>query len=221
VDTNVMHTAGETPVTGRRRKRSTIMWLAFLVIGLAMGSVWATGFSVSGSANGADNAAVDVPGTDNVADASTSPYAGLITNPEDLTVDWNGLWGVVGGDVAMYEVDLSGEAALDNFYVEIYVDSTATDWSVQQYQFHRFDDPATCGAATDLTALAPDESQTMAVTDEDAFVSFDALPGGAVYCFGIEAIAQADNETGTFLRRPDETTFPTPTQFTGIVNEQV
>jgi hypothetical protein len=213
-------TAGPTPVTGRRRKRSTILWFAFLAIGLLMGAVWATGFAVSTSANGADNNAVDVPGTDNVADASASPYAGLVTSPENLTVAWDGLWGVIGQDVAMYEVDLSGEAALDNFYIEVYADPIADDWSVQQYAFHRFDNPATCGAATDLTALVPDESHTMAVTDEDAFVSFDSLPGGAVYCIGIEAIAQADDETGTFLRRPNEAAFPTPTNFTGIVNEQ-
>jgi len=219
--TKFEHNAGAAPVPSRRRKRSTLLWFAFLAIGLAMGAVWATGFSVSQSANGADNEAIDVPGTNNVADASPSPYAALITNPEDLTVDWNGLWGFVAQDIAMYQVDLSGQAALDNFYVEIYVDSTDDDWSVQQYAFHRFDNPLDCAAGTDLTSLVPDESLTMAITDEDAFVSFDSLPGGATYCFGIEAIAQADDETGTFLRRPDAGVFPTATQFTGVVNEQV
>jgi len=87
-----------------------VLWFAFLAIGLLLGTVWATGFSVSNSANGADNASNRVDGTAHANPNIPSPYASLVTNPEDLTVDWDGFWGVVGADTAMYEVDLSAAA---------------------------------------------------------------------------------------------------------------
>jgi len=172
---------------------------------------------VSNSANGADNASVRVDGTPHLNPNIPSPYAGLITNPENLTVDWNGFWGVLNNDTAMYKVDLS-TAAAGTYYSEVLVKTTGTDWDAQQYKFELFMDAATCDAATVLP-LATDpefvQAINMNVTTQDSYVSFANLSNGHVYCIGVRAINPAEDNTGTFLRRPNDATFPTAATLPG------
>jgi hypothetical protein len=204
----------------RTRPGRAALWIGFAITGLLLGSVWATGFSVSNASNGADNASVRVDGTPHANANIASPYASAMTNPEDLTVDWNGFWGVVAADTAMYKVDLSGVAA-GTYYAEVLVKSTDTDWDSQQYKFELFEDAATCDAATALPqSTDPEfvEAINMNVTTEDSYVSFDGLANGHVYCIGLRTIDPASDETGTFLRRPNDASFPTATTFTGLVN---
>jgi hypothetical protein len=211
---------GEAPAaTGRRRRRS-VLWISFLGAGLLLSTVWATGFADSNSTNGADNASVRVDGTPHAAVTVDSPYKTLITNPEDLSVDWNGYWGVLAQNTAMYAIDLSahdgpGGTDVGTYFAEVLVKNTAADWDTQQYKVELFTD-VTCSAAN--LGVASTTFHLLNVTKEDSYVSFPGLTTGHTYCIGVKATPQASEMTATFLRRGDDTVFPTATTFVGVLN---
>ncbi len=94
--------------TRSRRRRRSLTWLAFGLVGLIMGAVWAVGLATSTSAIGSTATATQVFGTPPVA-AGTSQYAGLVTVDTALTIAFAGTWGKIDADTAMFEVDLTAQ----------------------------------------------------------------------------------------------------------------
>jgi len=198
----------------RRNRRRLMAWAAFGATGVLLGSVWAFGFSTSqGTVGTAETVADVVPGT--AGSTSVSPLAGLVTNPEDLDVTWDGNWGVIAEDESMFLVDLSALDAGDTYFIEVYSRGVPTGWTTLQLEFANL--PAgTCDGTDDFSAAA--STQVMPITNSDAQVTFSGLAGGAVYCIGIaDATPRADDIAGTFLRRPGDTAPDVPS-FTAMVN---
>jgi hypothetical protein len=204
------------PSNGRTRRR-LIAWAIFGATGVLLGSVWAFGFSTSsGTVGTANTTAALVAGT--AGSTSTSPYAGTITNPEDLAVTWDGNWGVLAADTTMFKVDLLAYPNTQTFFVEVYSRGVPTGWTTLQLKFANLtqDDGLACDATDDFTGAA--STQVMPVTNSDAQVTFSGLAGGKVYCVGIDsATPRADDITGTFLRRPGDAAPDVPS-FTAMVN---
>ncbi len=94
--------------TRSRRRRRSLTWLAFGIVGLIMGAVWAVVLATSTSAIGSTATATQVFGTPPVA-AGTSQYAGLVTVDTALTIAFAGTWGKIDADTPMFEVDLTAQ----------------------------------------------------------------------------------------------------------------
>lgn len=197
-----------------------------------MGAGYATGFSTTTSTTtSASNAnAANVFGQSAVVPNSLSPYAGLVTNPANVGVSFDGLWGVVSADALVFKVDLSGLPGGQTFYTDIYLKnfSSVNPWSAEQFKWLQFDctaaDPVgsdyTAGYAVAATNVVGDaKPKLMNVTAADAHVSFASLAGAKKYCFLIHsATPHADDNAGTFLTRPDTSAAPGAPQFTAVVN---
>jgi len=218
---------GEAPAaTGRRRRRS-VLWISFLGAGLLLSTVWATGFGTSQSdtSNGTNAASVVVDGTPHTLDYYHSPYEGLVSSPEQLQVGWNGYWGTVLADTSMFKIDMSG-ATVDGagtYYIEVMVKNPiGQNWDAQQYRITLFTDTVCDGTEAVPTSGASFKGDRLLnVTTQDSYVSFQGLTKnttGEVYCVGVHNINPAQDDQGTFLRRPNLAAFPTATLFTALVN---
>jgi hypothetical protein len=199
--------------TRSRRRRRSLTWLAFGLVGLIMGAVWAVGLATSTSAIGSTATATQVFGTAPVA-AGTSQYAGLVTVDTALTISFAGTWGKIDTDTAMFEVDLTAETG--TYFVAVYLNNNATGWSALNLKFLQVD--TVCSSADFSSPIA---SSVMVVETEDAWAVFPTLASGATktYCFGIEAITpKANDETGTYIRKPSPGSSPTAPVFVALLN---
>lgn len=223
----------DSHLTSRRRSRRARWWAGFGLAGVLMGTVYASGYATSDSTvDGTNAGASNVFGTPANAPQSASPYQGTLTNPSDLAVTFNGLWGVIAADHVVFEVNLSSYSG-QTFYVDILVNNSPTGWTTAQLKWLQFTCPDTDvsgSGANDLTSADFDtqyavaasntagQPKLMNVTTTDSHVSFPSLAGGSRYCFGIKDMAQADDDTGTILVRPQLSVAPTTPTFTAIVN---
>ena len=198
--------------TRSRRRRRSLTWLAFGLVGLIMGAVWAVGLATSTSAIGSTATATQIFGTAPPA-AGTSQYAGLVTaEAPPLTIAFAGTWGKIDADTPMFEVDLTGQTG--TYFVAVYLNNNVTDWSVLNLKFLQVDTDCT---APDWTT--PAATSVMVVETEDAWAVFPSLAAGATYCFGIEAITpKANDETGTYIRKPSPGSSPTAPVFVAMLN---
>jgi hypothetical protein len=182
-----------------RSRRRLAAWLAFGVIGLALGAVWATGFIGFTAANGAT--AESPAMAKGVPADNTSALASVATKVNDLTFDWSGRWGSIPADKILVKVDLSGSQFAGKTYnVALLLTNTSdlTDYATLQLNFENSykTSGGACAAADYDTTV---HSKVMNIDDEDAGVYWNALPGDAVYCIGIAA-APGDDLAGTFIR---------------------
>ena len=119
-----------------RSRRRFAAWLAFGIIGLALGAVWATGFIGFTAGNGATaESPAMLKGTP--VDA-TSALAGVTTKVDDLTFDWLGRWGSIPADKVLVKVDLSGSQFAGKTYnVAVLLTNTSdlTDYASLQLDF--------------------------------------------------------------------------------------
>jgi hypothetical protein len=190
-----------------RSRRRLAAWLAFGVIGLALGAVWATGFIGFTGANGA-TAESPAMAKGTPAD-NTSALSGVATKVNDLTFDWAGRWGSVPADKILVKVDLSGAQFNGKTYnVAVLLTNTSdlTEYASLQLNFENAY-KAAGGACAAADYDGTQHSKVMNIDDEDAGVYWNALPGDAVYCVGI-AQAPGDDIAGTFIRSAQDA-FPT------------
>jgi len=202
--------------TRSRRRRRSLTWLAFGLVGLIMGAVWAVGLATSTSALGSTATATQVFGTEPPA-AGTSQYAGLVTANTALTIAFNGTWGKVDADTPMFDVDLTAETG--TYFVAVYLNNNATGWSVLNLEFKQVD--KTCAATVAADWVTPAATSVMVVETEDAWAVFPTLASGAGkdYCFGIQLITPKANDTaGTYIRKPSPASSPTAPVFVAMLN---
>jgi hypothetical protein len=193
-----------TSTSGRNRRRIAA-WLAFAVLGVSMGAVWATGFASIGGATGTDspNAAVITPSspTDQVAQLN-----GLATAGSAFTVNWAGRWGAVA-DTNFFTVDLSSKPVGQTFNIAMLVtnDISNSNWTTLQLKVEAVDRASGACVASDFDGTNRPEVITIDAVDAGAY--WNGLPGGDIYCIGVNA-SDGTNPTGTFIRRADETNDP-------------
>ena len=202
--------------TRRRRRSRTRTWLAFGLVGLMMGVVWAVGIATSTATvdTAGAAAAAQVFGSADPA-AGASQYASLVSENTALTIGFTGSWGKIDADTPMFDVDLTGETG--TYFVSVYLNNNPTGWSVLQLEFRQVN--KTCATATTADWAAPDATSVMVIETEDAWATFPSLASGASYCIGIEDITpKANDSTGTYIRRPGSSSTPTAPAFVAILN---
>ncbi len=202
--------------TRSRRRRRMRTWLAFGLVGVITGVVWAVGIATSTAVVDTAGAtpATQVFGTEPPA-AGVSQYAGLVTENTALTIGFSGTWGNVAADTGMFDVDLTAESG--TYFVAVYLNNSATGWSVLQLEFRQVN--KTCALALTADWAAPAATSVMIIETEDAWAVFPTLSSGANYCIGIQAINPKANDTaGTYIRRPSPSSSPTAPVFVAMLN---
>ena len=204
--------------TRRRRRSRARTWLAFGLVGLMMGVVWAVGIATS-------TATVDTAGATAAAQvfatappaASASQYAALVAENTAVTIGFAGTWGKIDADAEMFDVTLSGETA-GTYFVAVFLNNDATGWAALQLEFAQVN--KTCAAAVAGDWLAPAATSVMVIETADAWAVFPALASGAGadYCIGIAAATPKANDTaGTYIRRPSPSADPTAPVFVAML----
>lgn len=224
----------------RRRKRTRrrlAAWGAFLLLGLMLGAIYATGFATIGGAVGE---ATD-PETNKSEPALNEDGAELAEQIEPVTAnlsyEWAGRWGSIAS-AAMYEIDLTEFEAAESFFSEVVLLDPPSGFSDLQLQLRiaKLAAPATesCAAngVTALEGTAESNYRVMVFDTDDAQVTFSGMAGGtegldgeAEYCIGIVDYAgppaAGKDEGGTFIRKakagPDASEVEEPT-FVGTLN---
>lgn len=193
----------------RRSRRRLAALAAFLLLGLALGNVYAAGFATIGGATGtADKASLIHLDPGNKQD--TSGLNGLITPSGDLSWSWQGQWGSVASQ-AMYTVDLDTEAAEDDFFVGVFLTNVPTGFSDLQLQMRIADVGAegACGGAVMDAVVNENDHRIFTFDAVDAQVTFSGmngaetgLPGASTYCVGVSDYeGSGQDEEGTFIRK--------------------
>lgn len=203
----------------RLRRRRLVALAAFLLLGLALGNVWAGGFATTGGADGTPGEASIVyrdPGNQQ----DTSGLNGLIDSSGPLTWNWQGQWGHVSGQ-AMYTVDLDDEPAGDGFFVGVFLTNVPSGFSDLQLQLRIADagKGGTCNAAVMDAVADPEDFRIFTFEAADAQVTFSGmngaeagLPGGKTYCVGVSNYPGSGQDAeGTFIRKASK-----GANFTGI-----
>jgi hypothetical protein len=199
-----MSTISSTPSTGRRSRRRLAAWLAFAVLGIAMGAVWATGFASIGGATGSNAAspflAPSAPG-DHTADLASAATAG-----SPFTVDWAGRWGSTAA-TNFFTVDLSGQSASRTYNIAFLLtnDISSAGWTSLQLKMENKDIASGSCAAGDFDGT--NRPKVMPFDAKDAAAYWNGLPGGKLYCIGVAA-SDGNDTDGTFLRRASDTSGP-------------
>jgi hypothetical protein len=197
-----------SPKSNRSRRRLAA-WLAFGVLGIGIGAVWATGFATVTSTAGA-NAVSPIVAPSTPAD-HTANLASDVTTGTGLVFGWAGRWGTITSNANLFTVDLTAEPAGHTYNIAFLLSNAAAlssaGWTSLQLKVEQVDVGATgpCDAATFDGNQAP---KVMAFDSADAGVYWNGLAGGDIYCIGMVAGSGQDT-LGTFLRRASDTVAPT------------
>lgn len=213
----------------RRQRRRRATWIGFLLLGLMTSTVWALGFASAEAEIGTEASAPVVVGTAGGTTAGT--YTAGISSPQNITIDFNGTWGVLNSDFSVYDVNLTDPSSTPTdgtYFFTIVLDQVPQNFVAVQLEWVLFGvnaipgagEVAGCDATTDLTgAGAPLSSQVMAIQDEDASAVFTGLGGGSEFCVGVRQMTpRADDPAGTFIRRQSGSVTPIPPTFIGVLN---
>jgi hypothetical protein len=202
--------------TRRRRRRRARTWLAFGLVGLMMGVVWAVGIATS-------TATVDTAGATAAAQvfatappaASASQYAALVAESNAVTIGFAGTWGKIDADADMFDVTLSGETA-GTYFVAVFLNNDATGWAALQLEFAQVN--KTCATTVPADWASPAATSVMVIETADAWAVFPSLAFGTDYCIGIAAATPKANDTaGTYIRRPSPSADPTAPVFVAML----
>ena len=205
------------PTTGNRKgRRRLLTWIAFGLFGLITGVIWAVGIATSSATVDVAGAAAapQVFGTASGA-APASVYVGLVAEDTALTIDFIGSWGVVDADTAMFDVDLSAQSG--TFFTEVYLTNNPTGWAALQLEFRQVNKACTDPTLAAADWASPDAASVMVIESEDAYAIFGSLAGGGNFCLGIQAISKANDQNGTFIRRPSGGS-PVAPAFAAVLN---
>jgi len=192
-----------------RSRRRLAAWLAFGAVGLATGAVWATGFAQAG---GASNLRVTSPAItrDAPADQADRLLGTVVADTAVLNYTYEGSWGAIV-DTNLFTVDLTGHPGTYNLALLLANTTGLTGWSSLQIEFQMV--PAsgpsdTCVPADfDGITADPDDTNVMRFDAEDAAVYWNAVPGNAVYCLGVDG-SDGRDLSRTWLRGADENVSP-------------
>jgi hypothetical protein len=159
----------------QRTRRRLGAWGAFLLLGLLIGAVYATGFATIGAGTPSESTPESLAGEPQATQAENSALKNSI-NPvtTELTYSWLGRWGSIETAV-MYELDLEGTdpvdeeefTASDKFYSEVVLLNEPTGFSDLQLQLR-------------IAKLAEPSSESCALNGEAALKSAVAPNGGGV-----------------------------------------
>ncbi|MCH7585355.1 MAG: hypothetical protein IH941_09400 [Acidobacteria bacterium] len=202
--------------TRRLRRRRTRTWLAFGLVGLMMGVVWAVGIATSTATvdAGGATAAAQVFNTAPPA-AAASQYATLVAESNAVVIDFAGTWGVIAADADMFDVTLSGEAA-GTYFLAVFLNNDATGWAALQLEFAQVN--KTCATTVPGDWTSPVATSVMVIETADAWAVFPSLAFGNDYCIGIAAATpKANDAAGTYIRRPSGSADPTPPVFVALL----
>jgi hypothetical protein len=189
----------------RRRARGRLAaWLAFGVVGIAMGAVWATGFASIGGATGTDGASPIL--TPSSPAAHAADLAGTVTPGSAFTVDWAGRWGSAAA-TNFFTVDLSGKPATQTYNVAFLLSNDISNGGWTSLQLLVENKDIATGPCVASAFDGTNRPKVLAFDSLDAGVYWNGLAGGSVYCIGIAA-SDGNDPTGTFLRRASDTTGP-------------
>lgn len=218
-----------------RRNRRVIATGIVGALGLVLAGVWAVTIVTTSPGDGSQSAADLFVGAPPTGDVSV---LGEFIDPgpdSQLTIDFEGRWGNIPGDTAtadagdpdvggnweLFEINVSTATATREFYAEIGVINSPTNFSALQVAF-ALDDQLCATADLD----APVRSATLYVESADSTIVFSDLVGGVAgvggqYCIGVADTggAAANDPTGTFLRRANPTLVPTRPAFFAILGE--
>jgi hypothetical protein len=187
-------------------------WAAFGVVGLATGTVWASGFATSDGANRVGGTVESPALVKSNPAAATSALATKAAPVDPLEFDWDGRWGSINASTVLFKVDLSGAQFTGKTYNIATLLANTSDlagWASLQLEFELVQKNAggTCNAADfDGTVNA----KLLNVDNQDAGVYWTALDdasplaGNKVYCVGINQ-AHGDDIHATFLRSANDT----------------
>lgn len=192
----------------RRARRRLVALASFLLVGLALGNVWATGFATTGGAGTAAEATPIYFDPGNKQD--TSGLNAHIRSNGDLTWHWQGQWGNVDS-LAMYTVDLDDFAVGEKFFVGVFLTNIPTGFADLQLQLRIKDagNDVAC-TPTDMDGVSnTNDYRVFTFETTDAQVTFagmngatGGLPGGRTYCVGIANYdGSGQDSAGTFIRR--------------------
>jgi hypothetical protein len=214
----------------KRRRRRLAVWGALVVVGLALGAVYADSIPSIGGSDGS----VSSTGTDGLATsnpgASTSPFSGLVTAGGGLSYDWSGKNGTFSTDQTMFMVDHTAAGAVGKtFQLDIVLTNTTltgnwTNWDGGGPQLKIAEKTITSGTCS--SPQVDFDSGTVTTTT----VKFDTTDAGVVfgslsddtkkYCFGVGNYSgNGKDPAGTFLRRLDSSFTPTYPTFAGVISE--
>jgi hypothetical protein len=200
-----MSSSTVTPPRKRRNRRRLTAWIAFAAVGIATGTVWATGFASIGGATGTDGPSPILAPS---APADHTPVlSGTATAGSAFTVNWDGRWGSTA-DTNFFTVDLTGRPGTETYNIAFLLtnDISNSGWTSLQLELEAVDMLAgPCDAAAFDGTNRP---EVMAFDSQDAGAYWNGLAGGNVYCIGINA-SDGQDTTGTFIRRDSDTVDPT------------
>jgi hypothetical protein len=192
-----------------RQRRRAFALGAFLLLGLALGTIWASGFATTGGATGTASKAETLfadPGNKQ----DTSGLNGLITSGGNLVFNWTGQIGTVSS-LSMDTADLDTLSAANNYFVGVYLTNVPSGFSALQLQIRIADVGAggTCTGATMEAASNKNDYRIFTFETADAQVTFSGmngattgLPGGKTYCIGVANYSGSGQDTeGTFIRK--------------------
>ncbi len=197
----------------RRGWRRTLTWVAFGLVGLMIGEIWAVGIASSTTTLNTSGGTVapQVFGTPPALE-----YAGLVTARSPLTIGFQGKWGEIDDDTPMFNVDLSGQSG--TFVTTVYLTNSPPGWSPLQLEFRQVNKACSDPTLSSSDWASPVASSVMVVESADADATFRSLAGGGQYCIGIEAIVPANDPTGSFIRRPLVSSTPAAPSFVAILS---
>jgi len=210
-----------SPVS-RRNPWPLVAWALVACVALATGTAFATGFfaDTSTAADANHGAATPVLGTPSAQDAPL--YPGAITTTQ-LTIGFDGLWGAIAHDTAVFVVSVpsvdagTGLAYPGNASFNLNVFSTnepdlvngaggQTPWT--RVSIAWVIAPCPGGVFSDETAASPTfatptQQVVMAVTNGQLVASLTGMAAGTTYCVGVtRAAPDANDPAGTYLVRP-------------------
>lgn len=208
----------------QRRLRWRLAFLAgFLILGLSLGTIWATGFASTGGTTGTTGPSPPLTSTPGDAQ-DTSGLNALLTSSGNLTYNFNGRNGSVVGQV-MYTVDLTGEPGGNNYFTGVFLTNSPIGFSDLQLEVRIAVDGAnnTCEVA-DLTGTATSNYRVFVMDTNDAQVTFSGmggattgLPGAERYCIGV--VSGGGDPNGTMIRKVTSNTNPTYPTFVASLNQ--
>lgn len=211
----------------RRRQKSrrrAALWGAFLLLGLALGTIYATGFAETGGTNATPTD--PTANTNSPGDDEDDSALDLGQPNANITYNWAGRWGSVS-NAALYEADLTGITG--DYFIGVYLTNQPGGFSDLQLQFRIADVGlgGTCDGTAIDNATDTDDHRVMIFDNNDAQITFSGmngapggLPGNTIYCVGVANYTGNGKDTGgTFIRRSNPNAVPTPTPtFVGTLN---
>ncbi|HEX6115596.1 MAG TPA: hypothetical protein VFY99_00755 [Solirubrobacterales bacterium] len=233
----------------RRTRLRLAALAGLLLFGLSLGAIYATGFATTGGTTGSTQNATplsnnpgDAQDTSGLNGLISTGCAGCSAN---LTWNYSGRFGSVPSAV-MYDVNLTNEPLANNYFVAVYLSNAPAGYSDLQLQIRIATDGAdnACTTAdlsnTTTVGTGSGNYRNMIFDTNDAQITFQGwvasgnaagsggLDGGERYCVGIYDYpagpsnvppAAGRDPSGTFIRRVNTATTPTPPTFVATLNQ--